>query len=175
MGAMRKATLQAWPWQWIGLALSLGALLSPAASLAEEGAGRPWGRLNKPALRAPEAENNSGYLGRYNPWRRQGGSDENEALRYREQQSGSPAFRSGGGSGYPRGWYPPAQPYAPPISAYPYGGVGGYPYFAPPSLSVPGMAPWYGGLNPDYGNYWNDPYNTLRPDSAILWSDMWRR
>lgn len=171
MRDMRNATLRSW--QGIWLALPMGALLLPSASPAEEGAGRPWGRIEKPALSAPSPDNKSGYLGRYNPWLRQGGHDENEAPQYRERQSENPSSRSGGGNGYPGGRYPPAQPYSPPVPAYPYGGMGGYP--GVPPLNGPGMAPWYGGLNPDYGNYWNDPYDTLQPDTGILWSDMWRR
>ncbi|MCW8919057.1 MAG: hypothetical protein OQL08_09625 [Gammaproteobacteria bacterium] len=145
------------------------ALALAGHAVADEVDGsRPWGRLSKPSLSAPASTSQRGYLGRYNPWSSERKSESREP-QYRQRDSAAAPDLSP--SGVPYG-YPAVQPYTVP-PAYPgYGQGGAAPYAAPPLYG--GMAPWGGGLNPDYGGYWNDPYNTLQPDRGILWSDMWR-
>lgn len=149
---------------------SLVLLGLPGSSVAEGGEGRPWGRLAKPVLSAPESTRQSGYLGRYNPWAKKGENGSGEP-RYRKRddaQSSDPnpytAFPG----------YPPVQPYAQMPPVYPgYAPRNDVPYTAPPPLYT-GGAPWGGGMNPDYGSYLTGPYNGVQPDRGILWSDMWR-
>ncbi len=156
----------------------IALLILPGVSAAEEGEGRPWGRLNKPSLSAPEQTRKNGYLGRYNPWAKGGSSSSDEPPRYRQRGDDEPSTRAAGESPFVAApAYPPLQQYAPATPDYPnYGAVSGesYPPRPLPYSATPGFAPWNGGLNPDYGNYWNDPYNSLQPDRGIFWSDMWR-
>jgi hypothetical protein len=157
---------------WCALCVTALVMLAlPRHSAADEVDGRPWGRLSKPSLSAPASSSQRGYRGRYNPWSSEGRSDSKEP-RYRQRDdaaaSNVPPFNGYHG-------YPPRQPYTPSPPPYPaYGPLGGAPYAAPSPSPYSGMAPWGGGLNPNYGGYWNDPYNTLQPDRGILWSDMWR-
>lgn len=152
-----------------GVAVLVTLALSGYAVADEADGGRPWGRLAKPSLSAPASTLQRGYLGRYNPWNNDGKSGSREP-QYRQRESAPASNLPPSGAAY---GYPAVQPYTAP-SPYPgYGSSGGTdPYAAPPAYG--GMAPWGGGLNPDYGGYWNDPYNTLQPDRGILWSDMWR-
>ena len=138
----------------ISMFTSLAAMSAlPLFAVAEEG--RPWGRLNKPPIVAPESQKDDGYLGRYNPWGQRSG-DTKQAPRYQKRER----KREG------RKVNPYAQPY----------GADAYGYYPQPPLPYSGMAPWggVGGFAPDYGNYWNDPYMNLSPDTGLLWSDMWR-
>jgi hypothetical protein len=146
---------------------TLVVLSLPGSSVAAEGEGRPWGRLPTPTLSTPESSRQNGYLGRYNPWEKSGDSSSAEP-RYRQRDEvPSPTT---GNSGYPA-----VSPYAPVPPAYPaYAPRGNGSYPAPPLPPMPGVSPWGGGLNPEYGNYWNDPYNGLQPERGIIWSDMWR-
>ncbi len=164
-GAMRYASLL--------LALPLLALLAlPVA--AEEAAVRPWGRLGGSAVTKP-TDGNSGYLGRYNPWNKETDTHSENSPRYRERDSDN---RGRGDRGSYRKYgaveAPAPHPYTPYSPAYPYGygAMGGYPYSDPYFSPMQGLAPWRGGLNPDYGNYWNDPYDALYPDRGSFWSDM---
>lgn len=142
---------------------------------AQERQGRPWGRLDNPVQGSSVTTSPNGYTGRYNPWIHEGTSQEQghqEQPRYRDHQSRSETtYRQA------------PLPYTGPRvqSAYPHYDsslLPGYGYVPPYSGSypavTPGMSPWFGGINPNYGNYWNDPYETLRPDTGLLWSDMWR-
>ena len=157
------------------LMIPLGLILTPGTSNAEEG--RPWGRLNKPSLSAPESKQKSGYLGRYNPWSNSGEHATDKPPRYRQRGDDDPSSRaveSNSYTGVQR--YPSRQPYAQMPPNYPYDQTGGAYYSAPslPFIPPPGLSPWGGGLNPNYGNYWNDPYDSMQPDRGIFWSDMWR-
>jgi hypothetical protein len=148
----------------------------PGSATAEGGEGRPWGRLDKPQVIAPESTRQSGYLGRYNPWARRG--EDNAS----EESSSPPRYRQreNNGSNRAEGLSPysgeqPVPSYAPmPRPYYGYGPMGGEHYSAPSLSPYPGSAPWGGGMVPDYGGYLPGPYNSLQPDTGILWSDMWR-
>jgi hypothetical protein len=141
------------------------------SSFAEEGDRRPWGRLAKPSLSAPDSTRHSGYLGRYNPWVKNGENDSGEP-RYRKRDD-EPSSDSKSYTAVPA--YPPRQPYAQMPPAYPeYAPGGGAPYTTPPLQPYPGSALWGGGMNPDYRSYLTGPYNGVQPDRGILWSDMWR-
>ena len=135
---------------------------------------RPWGRVDN-SVKSPDSSNApSGYLGRYNPWgnKQDNGSPEvTEQPRYREPQSHNAQSYRAAPSGNPWG-YPQQRPAYPYSSPYDYGMPYGNSY--PGGMGMPGLAPWFGGINPGYGNYWNDPYETMRPDTGLLWSDMWR-
>ena len=164
----RMSAIDRLPAQLLLLMLSMSVTGFVSAGEVET---RPWGRLNKPTLGgAQESKRQDGYLGRYNPWVTQEGSGTDEAPRYRQQEQRStaqsvPGYPSPlGASGYPPLTYPPAPG---PDGNY-------YRHSSPPYSPYPGLSPWNGGLNPHYGNYWNDPYGNLQPDTGILWSDMWR-
>ncbi len=148
--------------------------LAPQECFADSTEGRPWGRVDKPAIVPPESGHKSGYLGRYNPWSKSGNNKTDEPPRYRKRGNEDPSSRAPTQSG--ERVYPPRQPYAPMPLSQPHDQEGRYPYASPfqPYSVPPGLAPWDGGLNPDYGNYWNDPYDTLQPERGLLWSDMWR-
>lgn len=171
-----------WPFPAIVFVLCMAAVVLlglPRGASAEEGDGRPWGRLNKPLVTAPETTRQTGYLGRYNPWARSGENASAEPAqppRYRQREDGNGSSRAEGlspYSGVPAS--PAAQQYAPmPPRYYGYGQIGGGGYPAPPVSPYPGGAPWGGGLSPDYGSYMPGPYNNLQPNTGILWSDMWR-
>ena len=142
-----------------------------APAVAQEALERPWGRLDNTVKSPTPSSAKSGYLGRYNPW----GSKQNnegregaEQPRYREPQSHNENRYRAAPSITPWGYSQrPAYPYP---SPYDYG----RPYGDTYPGGMPGLAPWFGGINPNYGNYWNDPYETLSPDTGLLWSDMWR-
>lgn len=155
-------------------------LLHPGVSDADEGAGRPWGRLNQPSLSTPESNSKSGYLGRYNPWTKGSKGGSGEPQRYRQRGDRNPASRAARINSGARGpGYPSTQYYAPQLPGYPGRNLmGNDPYSASPFSSSPylGIIPGNGYLNPNYGNYWNDPYDSMmQPGSGIIWSDMWRR
>ncbi len=156
------------------LLLPLVFALYPEVSYADSAQGRPWGRVDKPAFTAPETGRRSGYLGRYNPWSNSGENGTDEPPRYRQRGVEDPSSRASGVTPYGGvPGYPAMQPYAP-MPGYPYNPGVAPGYSTQSYLPMPGLAPWDGGLNPNYGNYWNDPYDTLQPDRGILWSDMWR-
>jgi hypothetical protein len=179
------------------LAGGISSLLLPGVSGAEEYVGRPWGRLNTPSLIAPETNRRSGYLGRYNPWSNSGEKSSGEpsaAPRYRQRDNENPSSQagglispySGGTPAYPaKQYYTPVQPSYPATQHYPpvqpsYPGNGtmgidGYSASPLPSAPYAGQTPWGGGGNPNYGNYLNEPYDSLQPNRGILWSDMWRQ
>ncbi len=163
------------PSRLLVLVLSLASLLLPCHGVAEEQQGRPWGRLDKPVVNAPQANNKSGYLGRYNPWTKGSENSTDEPPRYRNRDNANPATNSGVYRSYGSTWGPSPQPYTPYGPEFSYAPNVGYPYDGVYSSPMQGLAPWGGGLNPNYGNYWNDPYDALHPDTGILWSDMWRR
>ena len=157
------------------LMIPLGLMLTPETSNAEEG--RPWGRLNKPLLSAPESKRKSGYLGRYNPWSNSGEPASDEPPRYRQRGDDDPSSQEAELNPYTgiQG-YPPRSPRALMPRNYPYDSTGGAYYSTPtlPSSTPPFFSPWSGGMNPNYGNYGNDPYDSMQPGRGILWSDMWR-
>ena len=164
------------PSRLLMLALPLVSVLLPYHCVAEEQQGRPWARLDKPVVSAPQVNKKSGYLGRYNPWSK--GSEnptEDEPPRYRKRDNANSTTNSGAYRAYGNAWGPSPQPYAPYGPGFSNAPSGGYPYGGSNFSPMQGLAPWGGGLNPDYGNYWNDPYDALHPDTGILWSDMWRR
>lgn len=152
----------------------------PGSATAEEVEGRPWGRLSKPLVTAPEPTRQSGYLGRYNPWARNGESAADESSpppRYRQREDKNGSSRAEGVSPYSGIPAAPSSPqYAAPMPPryYGYGPMGGENYPVPPISSYPGNTPWGGGMTPGYGGYLPGPYNSLQPDTGILWSDMWR-
>lgn len=135
----------------------------PCSSAAEEGTGRPWGRLHTSPAGVQQTPPQSGYLGRYNPWVK-GGDNAPTQPRYRQRDAAPAANVT----------HPANQGGYPPPAANSFTGQGAAPYLAPPFPAYPVVAPWGGGLSPDYGGYWNDPYDNLQPDRGILWSDMWR-
>jgi hypothetical protein len=138
----------------------------PCGSMAEEGVGRPWGRLPASPVGVQETAPQRGYLGRYNPWVK-GIENSSAQPRYR-QRDNAPAVKANQ-YGYP----PPSAQVVPP-AVNSFTGQGAAPYWTPPFPAYPDAAPWGGSLSPDYGGYWNDPYDNLQPDRGILWSDMWR-
>lgn len=151
----------------------------PGSATAEEVEGRPWGRLDKPQVIAPESSRQSGYLGRYNPWARNGESVADESSpppRYRPRDDDNGASRAEGVSPYRGMPVVPSSPQYAPVTPryYGYGPMGGENYPAPPLSPYPGNTPWGGGMTPGYGGYLPGPYNSLQPDTGILWSDMWR-
>ena len=149
------------------LVLPLAAVIFPADAYADSTQGRPWGRVDKPTFSAPDTGRRSGYLGRYNPWSNSGKNSTDAPPRYRKRDDDAPSSSASGVAPYG------VQPHMP-VPNYPYNSGGAYGYSPQPYSPMPGLAPWDGGMNPNYGNYWNDPYDTLQPDRGILWSDMWR-
>jgi hypothetical protein len=145
----------------------------PTAVVAEEQAGRPWGRLSKPSYSNPQGEGRSGYLGKYNPWQK-GGEQSAAEPRYRKRETEK---RSGGSRTGPYRTvpgYPPTAP-ATPYSGYPAWGSESYPVSPRQYSPYLGTSPRGGsGYNPYYGGGWSGPYEGLEPDDGILWSDMWR-
>lgn len=157
------------------LLLPLITVVYPEESFADSQQVRPWGRLDKPSFTPSDPGRKSGYLGRYNPWLKSGENGTDEPPRYRKRGDDDPSSQASGvtpQSSVPA--YPSRQPYAPMSSNTPYNTDRRDSYSPQPYLPAPGLAPWDGGLNPNYGNYWNDPYDTLQPDRGLLWSDMWR-
>ncbi len=163
------------PRRFLTLALPLVSLLLPYHSAAEELQSRPWGRLDKPVVSAPQVNNKSGYLGRYNPWTKGSEYPTDETPRYRNHDEAHSTTNSGAYRSYDNTQGASPQPYTPYGPEYSYPPDTRYPYGGGYSSPMQGLAPWGGGLNPNYGNYWNDPYDERHPDTGILWSDMWRR
>lgn len=154
------------------IVLPLFALLTAVGTVAAEEVGRPWGRVDAPSYRQHESVR-SGYLGRYNPWEKNRDNGTDERPHYREQEQGPSAPYSWGDRSYYRGpGWQPGESYRPMMPGYE---AGNYPSYAPTYSPYPVPAPWGGVLDPNYGNYWNDPYQGLQPNQGILWSDMWRR
>jgi len=151
------------------LLLLLGTSFNSVA--ADEQPGRPWGRMDNSMQRDASQKEPSGYRGRYNPWGSASRQEEDgveSTPRYREPiVVDTDRYRRVPNAAQWAYQQPPAYNSGVPNNyGSPYGS------FYPGDMQ--GMAPWHGGINPNYGNYWNDPYGTLQPDTGLLWSDMWR-
>lgn len=150
-------------------------LVLPLTSTAEE-YGRPWGKVGKPSYSSPDTGNRSGYLGRYNPWG-QGSSSRPDEPRYRDRDGDRSSGRDESAPRYRRKAEP--QPRQPATPAYPgYGSSWGYESNPRvPSYQLPysgGYPSGSGSYDSYYGNFWGSPYDTLEPDTGLIWSDMWR-
>ena len=151
------------------MACSLMLFVAPLSSSAEEkGVQRPWGnvKIQKPSHGGQPSTSQGGYLGRYNPWLNQQGDNKSETPVYRQHNNKDAPSKT-----QPAPAYYQQPPYSP---VYPSTGLDRFPVTPPLYAPYPGLSPWSGGVNPLYGNYWNDPYDSMHPNTGILWSDMWR-
>ncbi len=148
-----------------GIALLAAFLLLPFTSSAEERLGRPWAHHYTPPIESNSSTGQRGYLGRYNPWGSKKGEEEvKDKPRYRQREDERRTESPYWGGGYQPYSYPPGG------SAYrgytPWGSDDNYPSQQAP---YPGYSPWDGGQPRYYGESYD-----MRPDTGILWSDMWR-
>lgn len=140
---------------------------NPNSLTAEEALGRPWGRLSAPSVTTPEAPSGGGYLGKYNPW---ADSANGGASLYFRQDDIKPSTRLQNNRAYPAApGSPSTRPNAPMQPDYSRN------YRSSPQLPSPLSESLFGNnLNPNYGNYWNDPYEMLQPSNGVVWPGMMR-